>query len=155
MLPREADFKLALLIRYNGEITDEEASRRLESLAGKQTIRAWEVQKASYLWTVNWNMNDIPEDLWEQMCDNFEAAKAALLRVFHENRDQCRLKTVEWFEEERKRWLDDLQLMIQLDKGLEDRFGDRREWKFREAKQKLEVSKAEASFKEARSREAA
>jgi hypothetical protein len=50
----QADFKLALLTRYNNDISEEEAIRRLKSLPREATKRALRVQKAADLWPAEW-----------------------------------------------------------------------------------------------------
>jgi phosphate-selective porin len=92
---KETDFKLALLIRYNDEITDDEANRRLLSLPEEAMVRSWKVQKASDLRPANWNPDvDIDDETSDQWCENFENARAALADVPRRHREQCRVRTV-------------------------------------------------------------
>jgi hypothetical protein len=149
---KQAHFDRALLTRYNDDISDEEASRRLKSLPGEATLRALRVLVSSGLRPAEWTqVKEFSDEEWSQLVGSFEAAKAGLAGAFHKPHDQCRKMTVSWFEEERKRCWNDLQLTIQLDRGLDERFWEIREWRFREAKQKREVAVADTSVKEWRS----
>jgi hypothetical protein len=96
----------------------------------------------------DWNVFDIPEDMWKQMGDSSKEAREALEDLPRKHLVQRRLRTPIWFEEEKKKWSEDLQKAIQTERTFESPFGDQRELIFREAKLKKEFSKAEERVKE-------
>jgi hypothetical protein len=64
---RQEDLEVALLVMYNDEISDQEWTRRLETLQAQAVARALTVRSDETLRRADWDMNGMPDEEFDQM----------------------------------------------------------------------------------------
>jgi hypothetical protein len=99
----EIDFKLAMLLTVDSEITDSERNLRWDSLCQDEMNRALRIFLDERLHEVKWApVREIPDDIWEGWCDRFQEAKELLEDIPSLHREERRLRTPGFFTDLKK-----------------------------------------------------
>jgi hypothetical protein len=152
----EIDFKLALLVAYNTEITNKEKKRRWDSLRQDDVNRAFKVYWSETLKEVKWSWDweDIPDATWDGWCERVQKAREALedekIPQMHEV--QRRLRTPAFFAELNEEWNELMREAIQTYRSYEERFRDISELRHWAGKARKQATEAEVKLKEWESR---